>query len=32
VSKVKRGAAFFIVFGWWLLITLLAAGLAGMFS
>ena len=32
VSKVKRGTAFFIVFGWWLLITLLAAGLAGMFS
>jgi hypothetical protein len=32
VSKVKRGTAFVIVFGWWLLFTLLGAGMAAMFS
>jgi Yip1 domain len=32
VSKVKRGTAMVIVFGWWLIITLVAAGLAAMFS
>lgn len=32
VSKVKRGTALTIVFGWWLLITLISAGLAAMFS
>jgi ABC-type multidrug transport system fused ATPase/permease subunit len=30
VSKVKRGTAFAIVFGWWLLFTLLGAGLASL--
>jgi hypothetical protein len=32
VSKVKRGTALAIVFGWWLIITLVAAGLAARFS
>lgn len=32
VSRVKRGTAFVIVFGWWLILTLIGAGLAGMFS
>ncbi|MCU1302503.1 MAG: hypothetical protein JWQ87_2787 [Candidatus Sulfotelmatobacter sp.] len=32
VSKVKRGTALGIVFGWWLIITLVAAGLAAKFS
>jgi hypothetical protein len=32
VSKVKRGTSFVIVFGWWLIITLVAAGLAARFS
>jgi hypothetical protein len=32
VSKVKRGTAFVIVFGWWLMLTLLGAGMAAMFS
>ena len=32
VSKVKRGTALGIVFGWWLTITLAAAGLAAKFS
>ena len=32
VSKVKRGTAFAIVFGWWLIITLVAGGLAARFS
>jgi hypothetical protein len=32
VSKVKRGTALGIVFGWWLLLTLLGAGLAAKFS
>jgi len=32
VSKVKRGTAFAIVFGWWVLFTLLGAGLGAMFS
>jgi hypothetical protein len=32
VSKVKRGTSFAIVFGWWLIITLVAAGLAARFS
>jgi hypothetical protein len=32
VSKVKRGTAFVIVFGWWLMLTLIGAGLAAMFS
>lgn len=32
VSKVKRGTAFAVVFGWWVLFTLLGAGLAGAFS
>lgn len=30
VSKVKRGTAFAIVFGWWLFFSLLAAGLASL--
>ncbi len=30
VSKVKRGTAFSIVFGWWLFFTLMAAGLASL--
>jgi hypothetical protein len=32
VSKVKRGTALGIVFGWWLTFTLLGAGLAAKFS
>jgi len=32
VSKVKRGTAFAIVFGWWLVFTLAVAGLGAMFS
>jgi len=32
VSKVKRGTAFAIVFGWWLVFTLAFAGLGAMFS
>ncbi len=32
VSKVKRGAAFGIVFGWWAVFTLAGAGLGAMFS
>jgi len=32
VSKVKRGAAFAIVFGWWVVLTLAGAGLGSMFS
>jgi hypothetical protein len=30
VSKVKRGTAFAIVFGWWLVFTLIGAGLASL--
>jgi hypothetical protein len=32
VSKVKRGTAFAIVFGWWVLFTLAGAGLGAAFS
>jgi len=32
VSKVKRGTAFAIVFGWWLLFTLAGASLGALFS
>lgn len=32
VSKVKRGAAFAIVFGWWAILTLGATGLSAAFS
>jgi hypothetical protein len=32
VSKVKRGTALVIVFGWWLFFTLLGAGLGAAFS
>jgi Yip1-like protein len=32
VTKVKRGTAFAIVFGWWALFTLAGAGLGAMFS
>jgi len=32
VSKVKQGTAFAVVFGWWLLVTLIGAGLAAAFS
>jgi hypothetical protein len=32
VSKVKRGTAYAIVFGWWAVFTLLGAGLAAAFS
>ena len=32
VSKVKRGTAMTIVFGWWLVFTLAAAGLGAAFS
>ena len=32
VSKVKRGTAFAVVFGWWVVFTLLGAGLAVAFS
>lgn len=32
VSKVKRGTAFAIVFGWWALLTLGATGLSAAFS
>jgi hypothetical protein len=32
VSKVKRGTAFGIVFGWWAVFTLAGAGLGAMFS
>jgi Yip1 domain len=32
VSKVKRGTAFAIVFGWWVLFTLIGAGLGAKFS
>ncbi len=32
VSKVKRGTAFGIVFGWWIFITLAGAGIAAAFS
>jgi hypothetical protein len=32
VSKVKRGTAFSIVFGWWLVFTLLGAAIAAAFS
>lgn len=32
VSKVKRGTAFAIVFGWWALITLFFSGMGAMFS
>ncbi len=32
VSKVKRGTAFAIVFGWWLVFTLALSGLGAMFS
>jgi hypothetical protein len=32
VSKVKRGTAFAIVFGWWAVLTLGSAGLGAMFS
>jgi len=32
VSKVKRGAAFAIVFGWWLLFTLAGAALGALFA
>jgi hypothetical protein len=32
VSKVKRGTAFAIVFGWWAIFTLGATGLSAAFS
>lgn len=32
VSKVKRGTAFAIVFGWWIVLTLAGAGFGAMFS
>jgi hypothetical protein len=32
VSKVKRGTAFAIVFGWWIFVTLAGAGIAAAFS
>jgi hypothetical protein len=32
VSKVKRGTAFAVVFGWWAVFTLVGAGLAAAFS
>jgi len=32
VSKVKKGTAFAIVFGWWLLVVLIGAGAAAAFS
>lgn len=32
VSKVKRGTALAIVFGWWLIFTLVAAGMGAAFS
>ena len=32
VSKVRRGTAFAIVFGWWVIITLVGAGVAARFS
>ncbi|HTZ84685.1 MAG TPA: YIP1 family protein [Candidatus Acidoferrales bacterium] len=32
VSKVKRGTSFAVVFGWWAVLTLGAAALAGAFS
>ena len=32
VSKVKRGTALAIVFGWWIVFTLAAAGLGALFS
>ena len=32
VSRVKRGTAYAIVFGWWAVFTLLGAGLAAAFS
>ena len=32
VSKVKRGTSFAIVFGWWILFTLIGAGLGAAFS
>jgi hypothetical protein len=32
VSKVKKGTSFAIVFGWWIVATLVGAGIAAMFS
>jgi hypothetical protein len=32
VSKVKRGTAFAVVFGWWAVFTLVGAALAAAFS
>jgi len=32
VSKVKRGTAFAIVFGWWLAFSLIGAGMGALFS
>ena len=32
VSKVKRGTSFAIVFGWWILFTLIGAGIGAAFS
>ena len=32
VSKVKRGTALAIVFGWWLVFTLAGAGIGALFS
>jgi hypothetical protein len=32
VSKIKRGTAFAIVFGWWLVFTLVGAGLGALFA
>jgi hypothetical protein len=32
VSKVKRGTAFAVVFGWWVIITLIGAAVAARFS
>lgn len=32
VSKVKRGTALAIVFGWWLVLTLAGAGIGSLFS
>jgi hypothetical protein len=32
VSKVKRGTAFAIVFGWWLILSVVGASMAALFS
>jgi hypothetical protein len=32
ISKVKKGTAFAVVYGWWLLVVLVGAGLAAAFS